>query len=132
MGRRDLELLILGWRTASARSSELRAGRSWRLFSSKVRLRRMRSMPTLMLSSESLRKFILIARTPASKGDFLGKVDLYREAESHGSAATVRPSCESSVAVLRGGDAGCCCGPTGVDAETGSSVSGTKSASGRR
>src|SRR5882762_6161556 len=75
-GRRGLLLLILGCKTASARSSEERGGRSWRLLSSKVRFRRMRLRAILMLSSESLRKFILMARTPAVYGDFFAKVAL--------------------------------------------------------
>ena len=71
-----MSLSCLGCRTASASSSEDRAGRSWRLFSSKVMVRRMRLMPILMLSSESLRKVTLMASTPAPYGVFLGKAVL--------------------------------------------------------
>src|SRR5579862_7051580 len=91
---------VFGLRAASAHCSGVSEGTSWRLSSSSWTLRRILSRFTRRDSSESLRKLTWTARTPPSKGDFLGNFSLYCEGTVQGRAEMVRPSWDSRLAAL--------------------------------
>src|SRR3984957_11888651 len=122
MGRRAVReavgSFVFGLRAASASCSGVSDGTSWRLSSSSWTVRRILSRLTRRDSSESLRKLTWTARTPPSKGDFLGNFSLYWEGRVQGRAETVRPSWDSREAALREScwDCGGECGAARSDA----------------